>query len=138
MGIDIEASRRFMQANYESGLTDEITAIIGAALDAAMTEEELDGEDVITRMESVSDDTLDRIDNFLGRSGPFFRLAGNVSICRIQAKALRIPFIRNRLIIAIKGLFAGLLEKDKSPKRSGIIRECIRAASSKIKNRLTS
>jgi len=89
----------FVRAQYDSGLMDAVGPLLGRALDEAMAEAGKDMEDLLMRMEAVSEDAVERADRLAGRwAGPILVMASNRRMAGLQARLLRCGRVQDLLV----------------------------------------
>ncbi len=104
MPVEADVAFRFMRANYEAGMLDKTGMLAGEALEAWMTEEGLDLEDVLNALDSASEETVARLDRLVRFANPLLKLGANRRMLRLQSRLLDIPRVRAALVFVAKRL----------------------------------
>ena len=102
MPVDADVAFRFMRANYESGMLDKTSVILGDAMGAWMLEEGLDMEDLLQRLDGATEDQVARLDRLVRFANPLLRLGSNERMLRWQSRLLDRPRVRAALIFIVK------------------------------------
>ncbi len=102
--LDTRKAFAFMRLNYRYGLLDKTATLMGEALDGAMSELDLDFEDILMRLDGAGEQTIEKINHAVEKwSGLALRLAVNETMTKLQSRLLDIPWVRRRLVTLIKG-----------------------------------
>ncbi len=104
MPVDADVAFRFMRANYQAGMLDKTGMLAGEALEAWMTEEGLDLEDLLTTLDSASEQTVARLNRLVRFANPILRAGSNRRMLRLQSRLLDNPRLRTLFVFATKRL----------------------------------
>ncbi|MCP4681722.1 MAG: hypothetical protein GY864_05270 [Desulfobacterales bacterium] len=110
MAIDTKAAFRFLQVNYKYGNLDKMSVLVGEVLDDVIEEAELDMEDLLNRVESVNDETLDKADRYVPRILKVLSLMSGDRMTRFQSRLLDVPLFRRWIVAGARAYFSRALK----------------------------
>jgi len=102
MSIKPDEIFKLMQCSYRNGVTDKLISIESQALLEAMNETGMNLQDLLNRMDDSKQETVDKIDRFLDRMGPFVKYLANDHLMRLNSRLMDFSLIKCWMIRHIK------------------------------------
>lgn len=102
VSLDPTLVYQVMQCAYRNGVLAKVTAIQGEALVAVMGETDLNMGDILNRLDEAKEETVQRIDKLLARTGPLLKYANSERLMRVVSRLLDVPMMKRMMVTNIK------------------------------------
>jgi hypothetical protein len=107
LAFDPDLMFSMMEKAYRTGLLDKTNVIMGEALGEVIQKQGLNMEELINRMDSAQESTVQKLDKALSHSSVLLKLAGNEKMMVMMSKLLDVALVQK---LSVKGM-AWFLER---------------------------
>lgn len=93
------------EAAYRHGVLDQSLPVLSEALEKLIAANDLNMEDLLTKLDGAQQSTVDKVEFALSHAGPLLKLAKQDWLMKMTAKMFKIAFVRKATaFIMQKGL----------------------------------
>lgn len=127
MPIDPEEFYWTLEAVYRNGVLDRVMEIQGEAIEGVLLDTGLNIGDLLNKMDGASDETVQKMERLLERTGPFLKYVRNDRVLQYVARALDVAYIRRAAVNIMKSSLTRAVTGQSPPTVSVRIRQALSA-----------